>query len=563
MHQHKILNIASPNPETQDLFRQVLGFSNVFAQVLINRGLTEPKEAVRFIAAKLEDLSSPFCFSQMKAAVERIKSAIRQKDKILVYGDYDVDGITSIALVKSVLLGLGASVIHYIPDRIREGYGLNRNILNICMDNNVSLLLTVDCGTNSREEISSLINAGIDVIITDHHELSEESLPRATAIINPKIKESGYAFRDLAGVGVAYKLCQALTGRDLVSELDLVTLGTIADVVPLVGENRIIVKEGLLRLPATAKLGISALIEAAGIKNRSITTTHVGYILGPRINASGRIAHADSALKLLLSQDPQEAMELADELNNKNRQRQGIENKILDEAQGIIDREVNFKEHKVIVIAKEDWHEGVLGIVASKLADRFYRPTVLISISEDHCKGSARSIKNFHLFNALIDCKSVLESFGGHSHAAGLLIAKDNIDSFRKYINDIASQRLDAADLIPCIDIDAELGLADINNKVIGEIESLEPFGAGNPEPLFLTRGLKLKSQPCVLSRDTLKFWVTDGKVTYQAIGFGLGSLKGSLMSASSFDLVYTPAFDNWRGQSSTILEARDIFFNQ
>jgi len=346
----------------------------------------------------------------------------------------------------------------------------------------------------------------------------------------------------------------------LKEELDLVSLGTIADSVPLNGENRIIAKEGLLRLPSTGKEGLRAIIDNAGIRNKKFNSTYVSFIIAPRLNASGRMDSAELSLELLMCGDYGKAQALAKELEQLNRQRQKVEAQILEEAEEIINRQVNFKDQKVIVIAKDDWHQGVLGIVASKLADRFYRPAIVISLKDDLCKGSARSIRNFHLFDALMDCRELLDSFGGHAHAAGLLITKDNIDEFRKHINRLAHDRLSIEDLIPGVDVDAELALSDLSVGTARELEKLEPFGMANPEPLFYTRALKLKGQIQRLSRETLKFWVTDGITTWQAIGFGMAGLFDGLTKSESFDLVYTPKIDSWREEESLILEAKDIF---
>ena len=497
----------------------------------------------------------------MPKAISLVKKAQENKEKVMVFGDYDVDGITSTVLLKTTLEAMGLDVLHHIPHRITEGYGLNNEIINFAIKNQVKLMITADCGIVNHKEIHGLRQANIDVIVTDHHEPRETSLPEASCIINPKVKHSGYPFRELAGVGVAYKFAQAISGSLLVDDLDLVTLGTIADSVPLTQENRIIAKEGLFRLPQTKRLGLRAIIENAGIENKKFNSTYVSFIIAPRLNASGRMANAEVSLKLLMAQNIAEAQNLAKELDRFNRERQKIEGKILEEAEELINRQVNFKDHKVIVIAKEDWHQGVLGIVASKLADRFYRPAIVISINENLCKGSARSIQNFHLFDALMDSKELLDSFGGHAHAAGLLITKDNIDEFRKSINKLASDRLTLEDLLPSLDIDLELNFADLNEPLVKELELLEPFGMANREPLFYTRGLKLKGEVQLLNRGTLKFWATDGITTRQIIAFGMSSLRESLLEAVSFDLIYTPKIDSWRQEESMILEAKDIFF--
>lgn len=531
------------------------------AQILANRKLLSVPEAEKFLKAGINDLSSPHLFSDMPKAVALVKKAVENKEKVMVFGDYDVDGITSTVLAKNTLSALGLDVLHHIPHRIKEGYGLNNEIINFAKENKVKLMVTADCGIANHKEVEGLRQANIDVVITDHHEPQDLNLPASSAIINPKVKHSGYPYRELAGVGVAYKFCQAVSGSLLADDLDLVTLGTIADSVPLTGENRIIAKEGLARLSETKRFGLRALIENAGIENKKFNSTYVSFIIAPRLNAPGRMSNAEASLKLLMSQNKEEAQELARELEKFNRERQKIEGKILEEAEELINAQINFKEHKVIVIAKEDWHQGVLGIVASKIADRFYRPAIVISLNEKLCKGSARSIKNFHLFDALMDSKELLDSFGGHAHAAGLLITKDNIDEFRKSINKLANDCLTLEDLLPSRDIDLELSLGDLNETLVKELELLEPFGMANPEPLFYTRALKLKGAVQLLNRGTLKFWATDGVTAAQVIAFGMSNLRESLLQAASFDLVYTPKIDSWRQEESIILEAKDIFF--
>lgn len=560
MRASKIVKTHPLNNHLQDILHKELGISRILAQILINRGIRNRDEAGSFLNIDFNNLNDPYAFSDMRRAVSIIGEKIRNKDKIMIFGDYDVDGITSVALVKTLLSKMGASAVHYLPHRIKEGYGLNKDILHIVKEKNAGLLITVDCGTSSYEQIKELRAAGIDVVVTDHHEPPGHKLPPASAIINPKINGSSYKYRDLAGVGVAYKLCQALSRNKLIDELDLVSLGTIADVAPLTGENRIFAKIGLSELSQTRKAGLKALIENSGIKNKKFTSTSVSYILGPRINASGRMATAETALKLLMSKEEKEAGELAVLLESYNRQRQKVEGKIMEEAFGLIGREVNFKDHKIIVVANEGWHQGVLGIVASKLADRFYRPTIVISLADGLSKGSGRSIKNFHLFHALLECREFLDAFGGHSHAVGLHINKDNVEAFKSRINQLAKKKLRLEDLFPCLEVDMELGLSDLDEPLVSELQMLEPFGTGNPEPLFYTRGLKLKGKPELLARDTIKFWVSDEKATYQAIGFGMGSFRDDLINAECFDLAYTPRIDSWRGADNILLEIKDIF---
>lgn len=561
MQNHKLLEIAFQDCARQSLFSEKLGISKITSQILINRGINDTEEAAGFLKADLSCLLDPYSFAGMSCAVSLIRRAAERGSRVMVFGDYDVDGVTSVALVESVLSRAGLDTVHYIPHRIKDGYGLNKSILQTVKQQGIKLLITVDCGTNDYERVKELRRLGIDVIITDHHEPQGGQPAVASSIINPKSEGSGYGYRDLAGVGVAYKLCQAVCGAKLLDELDLVCLGTIADVVPLLGENRAMVKEGLSRLSRTARPGLKALIEASGIKGKRITATHVGYILGPRINASGRMDTAETALNLLIGNDKDEAAGLARTLQEHNRQRQKIENKMLEEARDLIDREINFKEHRVIVIAKEDWHQGVLGIVASKLADLFYRPTIIISKAPGLCKGSGRSIKNFHLLKALLECSGHLESFGGHSHAAGLTISGEKIEDFKDNINRLAREKLLLEHLLPTIEVDAEVGLSELSEGLAQELGALEPFGEGNPEPLLYTRNLRLKGAPRTLSRDTLKFWVSDGSLTRQVIGFGLAKYRDSLTNADYLDLVYYPRIDEWAGEKGIILEAREMFF--
>ena len=560
MNQHSIIDIPADNSHLSVLLAKELAISNALARVLVNRGIKTASQADRFLHVKLEHLHDPFAFAQMPAAIKLIRQAIEKKHRILVHGDYDVDGITALSLLKNTLIRFGANVEHHIPHRLKDGYGLHKTIAGRAKEKGIKLFITADCGTNSDAEIAQLRSLGMDVLVTDHHE-SANALNKspATVVINPKTADSGYPYRDLAGVGVVYKLCQALTGSSLEEDLDLVSLGTIADSVPLTGENRVIAKEGLLRIARTQRLGLRTLMESSGILNKSMRPDSVSFILGPRINASGRMDTADVAFNLLSSVHASEAQALAKELEQFNRKRQKVESVILQEAQDLIGREINFKEHQVIVVAKEGWHLGVLGIVASKLVDKFNRPVILISMNEAGCRGSGRSIRNFHLFEGIASCQDLLDNFGGHQHAIGMVIPRRNIEEFKDRINNYARQSLMLEDLLPSITVDMEVQLGDITEKLLQELEDMAPYGMGNPQPLFLTKKLRLKGQPRILGRDTIKFWVTDGMVTHQAIGFGMAGYLDRLCNADSFDLVYNPRIDTWLGEDSTILEVEEI----
>lgn len=559
MKSYKILDILRSDPSLQNSFAKELKISKILAQLLINRGMKTVDEADKFLNVKLAHLHSPNAFAGMGEAKRLVHQALLRKDRVMVCGDYDVDGLTALSLVKRTLSSMGLHVEHHLPHRVKDGYGIHREIVRIAIDKKIKLLVSVDCGISNFKEVEDLRREGIEVIITDHHEPTGQDLPSASVIINAKVKKSGYPYRDLAGVGVAYKFCQGVSAKLLFEDLDIVSLGTIADVVPLHGENRIIAKEGLSRLKKTTKAGLRALIESARVAQGKISATSVSFMLGPRINASGRVDSSETSFSLLMCEEMSEARELAGALERFNRQRQKIEADMLQEAQDLINHQVNFKEHQVIVVAKEGWHQGVLGVVASKLSDKFYRPTIIISIAEPFCKGSGRSIANFHLFDALKECQHSLHAFGGHAHAAGLVIERRRIDEFRRAINLFAKDTLRIEDLLPSLKVDMVLSLADLSDELIDEIQRLEPFGTDNPEPLFFTPNLSLKGKPQVMGREALKFWVTDGATTCQAIGFKMGQFCQGLSEAKSLDIVYTLKMDSWQGKDSLLLEVKEL----
>ncbi len=555
----KTWNILSPRPLEQIKLSKALDIHPLIAQILINRNILDAKEAKNFLKGDLTSLFDPFKLKDMDRAVERIKKAKKNQEQVLIFGDYDVDGITSCALLKSLLCRMGLNVSHYIPHRLNEGYGLNGSVEKLAKHKKIDLLISVDCGITSIEEVALLNKAGVDTVIVDHHEPLKHQLPKAVAIINSKRPDCSYPFKDLAAVGLVYKLCQALGSKTLTEDLDLVALGTIADVMSLNGENRILVRHGLKEINRTKKKGLQALIEVCGLKKKEIQPGLVSFILAPRLNASGRLSSAEKSLSLLLSDDLTEAKRLAGDLHEENKRRQKIQEEIFNQAISIIEKEVNFKEHNIIVVSQEGWHRGVLGIVASKITERFYRPSVVISWEDDLGRGSARSIENFHLFKALSNCSALLKNFGGHRYAAGLTILKKNIEEFKLLINSFAKENIAPQDLAPSLKIDAEFALSSLNLNLLKDMENLAPFGAGNPAPLLCSRNLKLKSQPQLLKGDTIKFWVSDGELTCQVLGFGMGSILDLVTCAGTLDLVYTPSIDSWQDEPAIQLELKDI----
>jgi len=557
----KTWRIKEPNLAAQDELASSLKISKIMAQLLANRGMPDTASAMDFMKSSLSSCHDPFLLKDMAKAVSRIKDAISRSEKILVYGDYDVDGITSVTIVYTALKKLGASVESYIPNRVEEGYGLNLAAIKKAHRDGFSLIVTVDCGITSFKEVEYASSMGIDVVVTDHHEVLIEKIPKACAVIDPLQKDCPYPFKHLAGVGIAYKLAKALyDGTEFFAEdfLDLVSLGTVADIAPLVGENRILAKMGLVEMNKRERIGLSALMDVGGLSGKEIISGHIGFILGPRINAMGRIGSAKVSLDLLLSDNKEEAARIAKLLDTENRSRQKIEAAILQDALSKVEREVNFKHHKVIVLAGENWHPGVIGIVASRIADRFYRPTILISLDGKTAKGSGRSIDGFHLFEYLLRSKDTLMGFGGHEAACGVTLEKGRIDEFRDRINEEASKDVDDGIFSPKLDIDMDIPLSALTEKVIAEIETLSPFGSDNPKPVLASRKLTVKDGPRQIGKNGFKVWVTDNRVTCEAVSFGKSNMEPPKLG-SGVDLAYTPSINDWQGVQSIQLELKDI----
>ncbi|MDP2921526.1 MAG: single-stranded-DNA-specific exonuclease RecJ [Candidatus Omnitrophota bacterium] len=559
-------NVCKPDAASQKYLSETLLITPIISQLLVNRGISDINKIKAFLNSSLAELYNPFLMEGMHEAVSRIKKALDKKEKILIHGDYDVDGVTSVTLLFLTLKELGAEPLYYIPDRLTEGYGLGSSGVEEAVRIKADLVITVDCGISSHEEINELNKEGIDVIITDHHE-PPKILPEAYAIINPRQRACAYPDKNLSGVAIAFKLCQAL-GSELGNagfwrHLDLVALGTVSDVAPVVGENRILVKEGLKLLRnGDSNIGIKALIEVSGIRKERLGAFEIGFILGPRINAAGRLGSARTAIELLLASDSEKARELAKKLNEANQERQRIEKNTLKEAISKIERDVNFKDHKVIVLHNEDWHTGVMGIVASRISDKFNRPAILISTKDGIGRGSGRSIENFHLFEALESCESFLKEYGGHQYACGLTILEENLSGFIKSINELASGSISAEDLTQSLNIDMDIRLGSIDYKMAEDMRRLEPFGEGNPEPIFCSRGIRLAQPVRVLKGEHIKFQVTDGARNFEAIGFGMAKdseIELAMKNYQAFDMAYTVSLNSWRGENIVQLKIEDI----
>lgn len=552
-------SIQSQNPQLQKNLSDALGIHPIIAQLLINRQITSVAQAKIFLLADMASLHNPFLLTDMDKAVARIKLAQLQTEKILIYGDYDVDGVTSSALLRRLLNGLGIQAINYIPHRMDEGYGLNQEIAEFARSQGIHLLITVDCGINAFAPIEAINAAGIDVIVIDHHEPEGMRLPPALAVIDPKRQDCLYPFKHLSAVGLVAKLMQAILGHITLEDLDLVALGTVADVVPLHGENRIFVKNGLPFIETTNKPGLKALLKVAKISGKKMKPYYIGFILGPRLNAAGRMDSAAVSLDLLLSENPDDAYALACSLEEHNLSRQKMQSEVVEEALGMIEADETLKAQDIIVVYKEGWHKGVLGIVASRIVDKYYRPTVVISVEDGMGTGSARSVNGFHLHEALTHCAGVLENYGGHKRAAGLRLKYDNIEAFRQAMNDFAHRSCPRENFVPSLEIDCEIPLSAIDMDLIGLISSMEPHGEGNPVPLFCSRNLTVKSPPSLMGKDTIKFWVSDGTKTISAVGFGMGSFKDMVKLGAQVDLAYTLSIDDWNKAPSVQLMLKDI----
>jgi single-stranded-DNA-specific exonuclease len=550
--------IKANNPELICQLEKELNLHPLICQLLINRNILNRQQALNFLEADFSFLTKPQDLFGVTQAAERIQKAKLQDEKVFIFGDYDADGISACALLKACLERIGIEPIVHLPHRLEEGYGVNIAAVNQAKKQGVKLFISVDCGITSFAEMEKLREFNIEAIIIDHHEPKLDKLPRAKFIINPKANIQ-LEYIDLTAVGLVFKLAQAILDSSLEEYCDFVALGTICDVASLLGENRILVKEGLKRITDSPRLGIQALKEISGIADKQITAGLVGFVLGPRLNAMGRLQSAKSSLELLNCCDEENAKILAKDLNDTNRRRQKIEEKILQEAVIKIERDVNFKDHSVIVIEGDDWHPGVVGVIAAKLTERYFRPTFVLASHEDSYRGSGRSINNFHLFEALCECDSLLKNYGGHKRAAGLTVLKKDLKEFKVLLNNVAKNRLKQEDLIPILDIEADVPLSIWeDSRLLESIEGFAPFGAGNPKPVFCSRGIQLNCAPVCVGKNSLRLWVSDGIRTCKAIGFGLANFSSLLKEGMTLDLAYCVSLDTW-DEPVVQLEIKDI----
>lgn len=539
------------------------GVSPLAARVCANRGMRKAEEILSFMNPSISRLHDPFLLNDMDKAVERISKAIKNKEKIVIYGDYDVDGVTSTSILCRFFSSLNINVEFYIPDRVDEGYGISMAAADKIIQRGASLVITVDCGITAWREIEYFKDNGIDVVVTDHHEC-KECLPEAYAVINPCRPDSTYPFRELAGVGVAFKLVNALCiylgmSQEHLKYLDLTALGTVADIVPLVDENRIIVSHGIKSIANTENVGLKALIEGSGIKDRKIDTYAISFILAPRINVAGRMGDAGRAVELFTTGDVDKANAIVKALNEDNRLRQDTESHIFNELVELIDGGSEIKSDKVIVASGDGWHHGVIGIVASKITEKYNRPCILISCEDGMGKGSGRSTEDFNLFKALGFCESVLEQYGGHEMAAGLTIRAENIGELRRLLNEYADSFPEGLEPASRLKIDAYLARNDITIEIAEELNRLAPFGEGNPVPVFAYKALRLDDVRTVGDNRHLKLRLCDRDSSFDAIGFNMGGMADLICRDELIDTAFSLEINTWNNISKVQLNLKDI----
>ncbi len=542
-------------------FSQNAEIPEIYAYLLLNRGIDNYDDTKKFVYPSINDVHNPFLLKDMDKAVNRIKQAIQSGEKIAVYGDYDVDGLTSSAIIKDALQCLGIGCTVYIPDRLNEGYGLNTDAIKKLAQEDINLIITVDTGITAVEEVEFGNSLGIDFVITDHHQLLD-FLPKAVAVVNPHREDSEYPFRELAGVGVAFKLASALLSEQfekkqiVMKYIDLVSLGTISDMVPLIGENRFYAKYGLKHMPSTQNIGIKQLIRYSGYEGKILDEIAVGFGLGPRINAAGRMGKAELALRLLTTDSENEASELAGMLCNINEQRKSIEQEIF--LQAVEQIENSDETNKVLVVSGKNWHKGIMGIVASKIMDLYYRPVVLLSIDDEGvAHGSCRSVDDFDIFDALCRCDEFLIKYGGHAMAAGLTLNEENVNGFKIAINHLASILLSENSLVPKIEIDYEAEACEIDMELVEKITYFEPYGTNNPCPVFSMRDMMVINSAVTRDGKHLRLRCQNHGFYFYCIGFNMGHL--SIKEGDRIDIAFNIKINEFNGKRDFNFIIKDI----
>ncbi len=544
-----------------------LNINNILASILLQRGISDFSNAKEFFRPSLEQLHDPFLMKDMDRAVNRLCDALSKDESILIYGDYDVDGTTSVALVYSFLKEFTDNIKFYIPDRYKEGYGISRTGIKWAIDHNVNLIIALDCGIKANKNVGYAKENGIEVIICDHH-LPGVELPDAYAILDPKQEDCNYPYKELPGCGIGFKLLSAFCIQNTVNPerllqyLDLVVISIASDIVPITGENRILAYYGLKKINRAPMPGVFSLISIAGVKG-TITISDIVFYLGPRINASGRLAHAHASVEVLISDHGKDLEIHTKELNNKNVERKGYDHTITKEALEMIQADESLSQAKSTVVFKENWHKGVIGIVASRLTEHYYRPTIVLTEANGKATGSARSVKDYNIYNAISQCETLLDQFGGHKYAAGLTLSLEKVEDFIKKFENVVAATISDDQLTPKLYVDYEVPLEFVNFKSNSILSQMAPFGPGNEKPVFVSREVQAKAVR-QLKGEHLKLSLMEkgSKKSYEAIGFGLGHLKDKIQADKPFDVAYQIDENEYRGNKSLQLILKDIKFS-
>jgi single-stranded-DNA-specific exonuclease len=545
-----------------------LRINKILVNLMVQRGITTYDEAKRFFRPSLEDLHDPFLMKDMDKAIARIGEALASKEHILIYGDYDVDGTTAVSLVYTFLKGYSGNVFYYIPDRYKEGYGISRQGIDWAKENKYSLIIALDCGIKSIDKVAYAKELGIDFIICDHHRPGVE-LPDAVAVLDPKRNDCDYPYKELSGCGIGFKLIQAFAQLNhvpfvqLEQFLDLVAISIAADIVPITGENRILAFFGLQKINKEPRPGIKAILELGGIK-KDLTINEIVFTIAPRINAAGRIEHGVKAVELLIQKKEDLANFLGDDINEQNTTRKSLDALITDQALQQIENDENFIKRKSTVVYHPEWHKGVIGIVASRLTDKYYRPTIVLTKSNGHVSGSARSVKDFDVYNAIESCSDLLEQFGGHMYAAGLTMKEENVEEFSRRFEEVVQATIEDRMLTREIEIDAELNLKDITPSFFRILKQFAPFGPGNMAPIFRTSGVRDNGRGRVVGNNHLKLSLTQEEIhkgMFDGIAFQLGHHHPKVETQECFDVVYHVEENTFNGRTTLQLNIKDLKF--
>lgn len=564
-------NLQPPTQEQlhkRDELATRLGISPVVALLLVQRGIASVEEAKRFFKPNLNNLHDPFLMPDMDKAVKRLNKALGEKEKILIYGDYDVDGTTAVSLVYKYLRTYTSSLDYYIPDRYDEGYGISYKGIDFAAENGFTLIISLDCGIKAIDKIEYAKQKGIDFIICDHH-MPDDTLPDAVAVLDAKRTDSIYPYEHLSGCGVGFKFMQAFAlsngfpFSELEKLLDLIAVSIASDIVPITDENRILAYYGLKQLNSNPSLGLKGIIDICGLTGKDITISDIVFKIGPRINASGRMENGKEAVDLLLAKDSESAREKSESINKYNDERRELDKKITDEANAVIDKFENMEDRKAIVVYDPGWHKGVIGIVASRLTEKYYRPAVVLTKSSELITGSARSVPGFDIYKAIESCRDLLENFGGHTYAAGLSLKEENLEAFKSRFMELAGEEIITEQMIPQIDIDAILELKDIHTKLMYDLKRMNPFGPENQKPVFCSLDVKDYGTSKLVGKEQehikLELIDSSSNAPVHAIAFGKHSFNEHIKSMKSFNICYTIEENTYNGNTSLQLMIKDI----